>query len=105
MGPVSDISKPRFQVIIKEDRSPTYHWRIAKTFDCLKDATTYGTHRKGPSAVIHNSPGAKNRRKKRWLCFSRVNRKTLVNPVSAAPDDNAESSAANKHSAPKHGQR
>lgn len=104
-GAVSDISKPRFQVILKQDHSPTYHWRIAKTFDCLKDATTYGTHCKGPSTVIHNSPGAKNGRKKRWPCFSCMNHKTLVSPVSGATDDNAESSATNKHSAPKHRQR
>ena len=45
--------------------SPTYHWRIAEAFDCLKDPTTYGSHCKGPTAVVHDAPGATNRKEKR----------------------------------------
>ena len=68
------------QVMMTWDHSPTYHRRIAKTFDCLKDPTTYGSHRKGPTTVVHNAPGAKNRKereKKRWAYFSFINHKTL----------------------------
>lgn len=69
------------QVMMIWDHSPTYHRRIAKTFDCLKDPTTYGSHRKGPTTVVHNAPGAKNgkerKKEKRWAYFSFINHKTL----------------------------
>lgn len=81
--------------MIKQDQSPTHHWRIAKALDCLKDAATYGAHGEGATAVIHNAPGATNRGK-RWLQFSFTNHKTFANIVRDAAEPNAGPSATNK---------
>lgn len=51
-------------VMVTRDWSPTYHWRIAEAFDCLEDPTAYGSHCEGPTAVIHDAPGATNRKEK-----------------------------------------
>lgn len=75
--------------------SPTYHWRIAKALDCLKDAAAYGAHREGAATVIHDAPGAADRGKRRRR-FSPTNRKTFANVARDAAEANAGPSATRK---------